>query len=177
MAWAFELYLDVRAAESVAAVSDPRLWGDPARGSTGHPHVSLGVAEGLAELQVVDLLHQWANDVDAIPVTFDHWGLFLSESAVLFLSPRDRGALYERQQRFFNAFGLLLDGYWDYYRPERWVPHCTVADSVPVNGLGLVTERARQLRLPFETSLDRLALVEFRPGRYERHERLVVGLE
>lgn len=160
MAWAFELYLDQQASELVRAVSDHGT--EPAQ-----PHISLGVADAINESLVRDLLSRWVERERGVSVRFDHWGLFVGDTAVLFLAPSHRDLLDFLHRSFFEIIGSVASGYWEYYTPARWIPHCTVAERVPLDELRDATERARRLSLPLEAKLDRLALVEFRPGRHE----------
>ncbi len=158
MPWAIELYLDDASANAIRRVRPLDLL---------HPHVSLSVAESI-DASVEAALSDWAERQQPIPVTLDHWGMFLSESAVLFLAPRDRTLLQAVHLDFHRATAGRLGREWAYYLPEQWVPHCTVADQLPIEDLGTVALQVRELALPVAGTLSRVALVQFGSGRVER---------
>lgn len=158
MPWSIELYADETSAHSIRSA---------ARQQVVTPHVSLAVAESVNQVPLEHFLYEWANRLPFIPVTFDHWGLFLAESAVLFLAPRDRARLDTIHQEFHRNAGQCLADEWEYYKPQQWVPHCTMVDHMALADLGMVAEQARQLSLPLTISLNRMALVEFGRRRVE----------
>ncbi len=162
--WSIELYVDEENAEAIRAVSAPGT----------SPHVSLAVTASIDRVPLEAVLPDWATRQAPVPVTFDHWGLFLSESAVLFLAPREGAALAAVHRDFHRHASHLLVGEWDFYRPQRWVPHCTVADHAALTDLAAAVERARHLSLPMTALLSRMALVEV---GHRRIEHWVVPLE
>lgn len=52
-----------------------------------------------------------------------------------------------------------------YYRADRWVPHCTLAQQVPPDRLDRLERIARDHPWPTTLRADRLALVSFPPTR------------
>lgn len=156
--WAFELYLDEGSAAIIRALGmQPR----------SSPHISLGVTESI-QGRVEDALCDWATRQQPIAVTLDHWGLFLSETAVLFLGVRERATLAEVYWDMHRVTEGLLGGEWTYYLPNHWVPHCTVAEDVALADLGAVAKCVQTLELPVHASLCRLAVVQFGGRRVER---------
>lgn len=177
MAWSFELYFDAKSAGLVRTVSDPHLYRDLGEGTEpAWPHVTLGVTETINESAVRELLPRWATEENSVAVKFDHWGFFFSNSVVLFLSPAQRDELGLLQRRFFQTFEQLVADYWDYYLPDHWVPHCIAWEGLSCEQLARASRHVSQLSIPLMARLarlDRLALVEFGPGR---HERLRINL-
>lgn len=132
MVAAIELYLDVDTTRRVR-----RLWqaleeeGVPTLGSLNQrhrPHVSLAAARLLAPEAV-------AAALDGLPLGrgltlgLDFVGQFLGRVLWLGVTPtRELLELHSRVHDRLAAHGVDV---WEYYRPGRWVPHCTVSMRVP----------------------------------------------
>lgn len=139
MPWALELYLDEQSTHAIQAAIPQDM---------PHPHLSLSVAESIDAGTVHEVMRRWSAGQHPISVVLDHWGMFVGESVVLFLAPRDRAALQAVHEDFHRAAQNVLGGEWSYYRPHHWVPHCTVADRVAWANLGAAASSLRGLRLP-----------------------------
>jgi len=51
------------------------------------------------------------------------------------------------------------------YRPDNWVPHCTLAERIPASLLPDVIAIARRLPLPLAGQVDTVQLAEFPAAR------------
>jgi 2'-5' RNA ligase len=133
MAHALEMYFDD---EADAAVRE--LWqrltdaGLPSLAIRTHrrhrPHVSLAVAESLADadlapLRSVLVAHQPILQLYVL-------GTFPGEGGALFLGVRVTAELLAFHAQVHAALGGQPVEHWPYYQPGNWVPHCTLAEGL-----------------------------------------------
>ena len=107
---------------------------------------------------------------------FDATGMFLSargltypdDTVVLFLSPKPSAALLEAHRVASEDLHGWNEGRWSHYRPERWVPHCTLAEHLAKNdisaALNVVLDR---LSGPVTGSVCGIRLINFGAGELE----------
>jgi 2'-5' RNA ligase len=133
VAHAIEMYFDDQAD---AAVRD--MWqvladaGLPSLATATHrrhrPHVSLAVAESLADADLARLRSALAVRKPVLPLYV--LGTFPGHGGALFL-----GVPVTTELLAFHAgVHAALDGqpveHWPYYQPGNWVPHCTLAEGL-----------------------------------------------
>ena len=56
----------------------------------------------------------------------DSVGMF-NDSKTIFLSPTMTSDMYQFQRELHNSLNGFDTQGWEYYCPDQWVPHCTVA--------------------------------------------------
>lgn len=150
---ALELYLDQDASRRVRA-----LW--RALESDGmqsvlslhqlhRPHVSLIVAERLEPLPVAEAL-RGLTVAPRLTLTFQYVGQFLGR--VLWLGPAPSTELLAHQANVHARLSEAGVDIWDYYRPGRWVPHCTLSMRVPNSLMGLAVRRCLEV-LPLDATV------------------------
>jgi len=124
------------------------------------PHVSLAVADRL-EPEVV------AGALDGLPIapplslTFQFVGQFLGR--VLWLGPAPSALLLAHQSTVYERLTAAGIEVWDHYRPERWVPHTTLAMRVPNPVMGTAVRRCLEV-LPIEADLVSAAIADHSQG-------------
>jgi 2'-5' RNA ligase len=133
MAHAIEMFLDAEADTEVR-----RLWakladaGLPSMATRTHrrhrPHVTLTVAESLAHAdlsEVRQVLRGGLVDLDLYTLA-----KFPTDEGVLFLGVVVTGSLLALHARVHEALRGQPVTHWPYYLPDRWVPHCGLAQDV-----------------------------------------------
>lgn len=65
-------------------------------------------------------------------VNFSSIGILPFEKSVVYLSPVMDSNLYGIHKRFYKFFENESLDYVDYYLPEKWIPHCTVASRLNI---------------------------------------------
>ena len=101
------------------------------------PHLSLAIRDLPGDDPKPPFL-ALAKKLTQFPVRFDATGMFLSargltypdDTVVLFLSPKPSAALLDAHRVASEDLHGWNDGRWSHYRPERWVPHCTLAERL-----------------------------------------------
>ncbi len=133
MAQALEMFLDEAAERDVR-----RLWaridaaGVPSLAGQTHgrhrPHVTLGIAESLAAVSR-DALRSVLVEA---PIRLDlhTLGTFPGEEGAIFLAVTTEGRLLRLHQRVHEILAQGAQEPWEYYRPGRWVPHCTLTQRL-----------------------------------------------
>ena len=139
------------------------------------PHLSLAIRDLSSDDPKPPFL-ALAKKLAQFPVRFDATGMFLSarglnypdDTVVLFLSPQPSAALLEAHRVASEHLHGWNDGRWSHYRPERWVPHCTLAEHLAKDdisaALSVVLDR---LSGPVTGSVCGLRLVNFGAGELE----------
>lgn len=127
------------------------------------PHLSLATCQAIDEDESRKLLRELARQTSPFPIAFEAAGAFPPEGATLFLVPATNLDLIRLHRTFWESFVLQAEEPSDFYTPERWVPHCTVARDVPP------AERARALvaalaPLPLRGRITEVGLTGYRPA-------------
>lgn len=141
------------------------------------PHITLAVSEKLD----VSLLKRQLEDIAAglpiLNISFTKMNTFPTEPAVLYLAPVVTRELIHLHFRVHRMFSECANALWEYYLPDRWVPHCTIAEKLPTSLVEQARDLCQSIELPLEGKLDQMALVEFYPVRYKCSFRLIASLD
>ncbi len=95
------------------------------------PHVSLGIYEGIDLEEAEPVLQQFAESHPAFPVNFPNVGMFMAQNQVIFIGVTVTQHLLKLHKAFHDQFDVHTISVRDYYRPNRWTPHCTLVDQLP----------------------------------------------
>jgi 2'-5' RNA ligase len=143
---ALELYLDQDASRRVRALwrtlDDEGMQSVLSLHQMHRPHVSLIVAERLEPEDVANAL-RGIRVVAPLALTFQYAGQFLGR--VLWLGPAPSADLLAHQASVHARLSEAGMDIWDYYRPGRWVPHCTLSMRVPNSLMGLAVRRCLEV--------------------------------
>lgn len=90
------------------------------------PHIALGCFNDVDEEKCKKILNEFAKEQKAINVTLASVGVF-TDTKVVFLSPVMTSKMYDIQRNLHNKMTEFDTTGWDWYCPDNWVPHCTVA--------------------------------------------------
>lgn len=144
---------DSLASAGVAAAPDP----------ASRPHVSLTVCDSVDIPAACHFLDQFAEATPSFPISLSSLGFFATVEPVAYLSPKVTPALLALHAEFSAAFAGISKGLWDHYSPARWMPHCTIATSIPAHGSPAILDICRSASLPLDCLVSAIGLVEFRP--------------
>ncbi len=168
MNFAIELFLD---AEADARIRE--IWeriaraGLPSRllefGYT--PHVSLGVCAQLDPVAFAARLSEFALREPKPHATFVSLGTFSNRQGVVFLGLITTPELVEMHARFDALFASAARDPWEYYRPGRWVPHCTLTTALDPSQVAPALGVCAEVPLPIQATLESVAIVENPDGK------------
>jgi 2'-5' RNA ligase len=168
MRFAIELYLDSPTADRIIQVWQELEQAGLATAQTAKrpytPHISLAVAPELDQDWFSRLVEDFAADYQPVPLLFTHLGIFRAERNVLFVAPQASEQLVRMHKAFFALVAGEQVDWWHYYRPDRWVPHCTLTTSDSFGGIARALLRCEALPFPFVAWAERVALVDFVEG-------------
>lgn len=166
MGYVVELYFDRDAEERIL-----RLWDVytecnitsllPSIGS--RPHISLAVFNDVAPDILTEVVAAFAQQTGPLEAGLAAVASFPGPEGVLFLVPtvsRKLVELHEHFHRRLEAAGLQAH---PYYRPGRWVPHCTIASDLTGDEMKTAFELARESQVFGSAKLISIGIVRFRP--------------
>jgi 2'-5' RNA ligase len=166
MPYAIELYLDNESGEKVQLIRDKLKEKGINVDEGARPHVSLAIYQDL-NLQVFEKqLGEFAKQNKFFDIVLASIGIFATEASVVFLAPTVTSELLRFHKGFHDFFKENDNAAWDYYRPGKWVPHCTLAMDLTNEMVSGAVEIVRQFSLPIQGRVDRIGVLEFSPNKH-----------
>ena len=127
----------------------------------GHtPHVSLGVCAQLDPAAFAKRLAEFAAGQPKLHATLVSLGTFSNREGVVFLGVIATRELVEMHARFDALFAAGARDLWEYYRPGRWVPHCTLTTALDREQVVSALRVCAEVVLPIQATLESVAIVE-----------------
>jgi len=133
------------------------------------PHLTLADYSDLKESEYSELFDGYYNSAPKIRLSYNTLGTFMNSGA-LFLSPNPTEELinfhsnYHNHFKKYNAFSNLM------YHPERWIPHCTIAnhldDQKLLEALHFTTKRLESM----QTEVQEISLIKI---IYQNNKRVI----
>lgn len=93
------------------------------------PHITLADYYHLDEAAYLQKLEKFTKRSNSFSIVFSSIGTFPSNGTV-FLAPVVTKELQEVHRSFHEYFEEFLDYEQSYYVPDKWVPHCTIANRL-----------------------------------------------
>ncbi|WP_459501123.1 2'-5' RNA ligase family protein [Bacillus sp. C1] len=93
------------------------------------PHITLADYHTLDMKTYGEKLGDFTEDRGCFPVEFSSVGTFPTNGTIFF-APTVTRRLLELHQSFHNHFADFHDQPQSYYVPNKWVPHCTIANHL-----------------------------------------------
>lgn len=90
------------------------------------PHLTLACFSDVDEAECVERLKAFAASHTGMPACLGSVGMF-TDSRTIFASPIMTSAMYRFQRELHECMQGFDTKGWEWYLPERWVPHCTLA--------------------------------------------------
>ena len=90
------------------------------------PHLTLGCFNDVDEAKCASRLKMFADKHSALPAWLGSVGMF-TDSRTIFASPVMTSGMYQFQRELHECLQEFDTNGWEWYLPERWVPHCTLA--------------------------------------------------
>ena len=163
MPYAITLLLDNQSAEKIYAMykvlSDLKISHDQI--NLGYPpHLTLATLDDKADVQeIVDNVSYIAGDWRSCSVNLVGFGLFPGMPSTLWVCPAMTAELFQRHAALCAVLPASL--LKDYYRPNRWIPHVTLAKDLAKSSAALIA--VQDLGLPIKATFVEINLVQFRP--------------
>lgn len=136
------------------------------------PHVTLAVYQDADPARLKDVVDRVSEARSAVTLIFSSIGVFENETLVLWARPLPNKALL-RLHADLHRQSDPTDCH-HHYRPEAWVPHCTIAMNVPRAASAAAMRWAGERRIEFSVTFDGLDCVRFPPVEILEERRLAV---
>ncbi|PPT05192.1 hypothetical protein CKA32_006397 [Geitlerinema sp. FC II] len=165
--YSVELYFDETSSERIR-----RLWaqvrslasGTPSRFHS-RPHVSLAVLEAGNVSELSTLVSTVAMREASFELQFSAVGVFPTNAGVVFLAPVVTEPLLKLHRRFHQQLENVGATSIEYYKPDRWVPHCTIAQHLKPHEIVNAIDIVRSSDLFDKVTVCEVGLVEASPVR------------
>ena len=129
MQYAIELYYDIETEKKLLnlaqRVSDEKLSTKFLEWKT-RPHLTLACFNDVNETKCMEQLKNFAKNHKAMPAYIGSVGMF-NDTKTIFASPIMTKSLYQFQAELHECLKEYDATGWEWYCPDRWVPHCTLA--------------------------------------------------
>jgi 2'-5' RNA ligase len=124
------------------------------------PHFSYHVAEKYDHAQVEELIDEIARTQPIIKVRSTGLALFTGPAPVLYVPVVRTAELTRLHALLWEPVSRLASGTLDYYHPQRWLPHVTLAQG-DLDDISLMRIVERWSTRPFEweITVNNLALI------------------
>ena len=90
------------------------------------PHLTLACFNDLDETTCIEQLSKFAKEHKKLPAYIGSVGMF-SDTKTIFASPVMNNAMYQFQRELHKSLQDFDTTGWEWYLPNRWMPHCTLA--------------------------------------------------
>ena len=90
------------------------------------PHLTLACFNDIDEEKCIRLLKEFAHAHNRMPAYIGSVGMF-SDTKTIFVSPIMTSGMYQFQRELHESLSGFDTKGWEWYCPDRWVPHCTIA--------------------------------------------------
>lgn len=129
------------------------------------PHISLAVFNTLDADFWLARLKAFAASLPPFAVTLSAVGSFPTAAGIVFLAPTPTRQLLDAHQRLLDRLRTRHVEPIDYYLPEQWIPHCTVAMNFTEDETSQALAIVRRELKPTRGLILELDLVEVPPLR------------
>jgi len=129
------------------------------------PHITLFSSPFIDPSKLESIIKSFSAKLEPLPLSFSTIGTLPNDHNVLFLAPTPSISLLQFQSQLCDAMkkeGLEIG---DEYRPDSWIPYCSVAQEVPKTRMAEAFCVLRDLKLPVTGYAMDIGLVEFSPVR------------
>lgn len=131
------------------------------------PHITLTVFNDIEHKLVNDKLKKFTKEIKPFKIVFSHIGSFPSNNGqgVVFLSPTVTIELLRFHKKFHKYFTDYQDGQEEYYLPDKWVPHCTLALNISQDKVNKTMSKIMSNFKPIEAKVKTINFVKYQPAK------------
>lgn len=129
MQYAVELYFDPQTEQKLMALSrriaEENISTKFLEWKT-RPHLTLACFSDVDEKECAQRLEAFAEGHTAMPAWLGSVGMF-TDSKTIFAAPIMTSVMYQFQRELHECMQGFDTKGWEWYLPQRWAPHCTLA--------------------------------------------------
>ncbi len=127
------------------------------------PHITLAAWFNEKDREYTNEIEEFTLQVKGIKVLFSSIGVFPSAKSVVYLSPVKDDNLMGIHQKFYKHMEGKIDKYIDYYTPNHWVPHCTLATKLSNSEVLTTISSLLDKNFPLEAVISQVGLIKCNP--------------
>lgn len=90
------------------------------------PHLTLACFNDVDETLCMEKLKSFAQNHKNMPAYIGSVGMF-NDTKTIFVSPVMNSDMYQFHRELHDCLQEFDTNGWEWYCPDRWVPHCTIA--------------------------------------------------
>lgn len=129
MQYAIELYYDKETEQKLSnlthRVADEKLSTKFLEWKT-RPHLTLACFNDVNEIKCIEQLKSFAQTHKIMPAYIGSVGMF-TDTRTIFALPIMNDSMYQFQRELYEQLKNFDATGWEWYHPNRWMPHCTLA--------------------------------------------------
>lgn len=167
MPFAIELYFDERTESLIKAIWEKlaeKGVSDRLAKKGTRPHVALAVFEDADAGDLAFILRQMSRDQAPVEARFEALGTYCSADGVLFLAPVVSPRFFLLHSTVIKSLGPMAIGLKETCRPNRFVPHCTIAYGLDKESLSRAVALFSNRALPIVGQFNRIGLFDLAAG-------------
>lgn len=168
MPYAVELYFDPQTEQAIRKIRQSLigLGIPPTLDQLGdRPHISLALIPDLNVSEMSAALRNFSETTGSFPISLRGVDSFPGKEGVIYLAPAITEPLQAAHESLHQLLASLSAQADEYYRPGRWVPHCTIAQNVEQTQIPAILEGSRKKFRPIHGMLQTIGLIFYRPVR------------
>ena len=123
------------------------------------PHISLGLFQGVERTMFLDAFRKFLQTTAPFSIQFDSVGVFPTTNTV-FLTPLPSRKFLQVHENLYQSLQEFSAKGDKYYKKEQWMPHCSLAISIPDEKIIRVLENAMQQFQPISGTVEKIVVIE-----------------
>jgi len=165
MPYAIEFYLDNISTKKIRNVIKELENNNVNIDSGTLPHITLAIYKTLPIECMIKEIQEFIPNIPPLSITFSSFGVFPGDkSHVIFLAPVVTREMIEIHEMFHKQFKHYEEMSWDMYKPEKWVPHCTLGFDVNNKMLHQSVDIIKKIPFPFKCFVEKMGILKFKPN-------------
>lgn len=126
------------------------------------PHISLAVYnDNINHLELIKNLEKF--QLNKVNISFKNIGYFCSNENAIFLCPKINYELLDLHKRYHEEFREYIKNEWEYYLPENWIPHCSIAFEVSNEDFIKTIRILKNDFEPIDVTIEKIGFIRSRP--------------
>ncbi|GIN40694.1 2'-5' RNA ligase family protein [Heyndrickxia oleronia] len=123
------------------------------------PHITFASYQRLEIDRFIPLLQSCYESSSKLPITLSSLGTFMN-TGMIFLAPTPSIELLALHMKHHQMLEEFNDQPASLYLPTRWIPHCTVANRLPMDKLKEAFEYCTKRMKPIDAQMSEVALIK-----------------
>jgi len=127
------------------------------------PHISLAAYQSIDLSRCPNCLQSFSEMIHSMPISFQYIGFFAAATPTLFIGPTVTRPLVDLHEGIYEVMKEYTEGPFDYYHPDRWVPHTTIGIELNKSDLQKLITNDLHIALPLDGYITEIGLLEYLP--------------